>query len=95
MMGKYRFKIRDLFQGPMAWIVESVGGGLGLSQSRQIYLDLQNGQIRNPVLLILSILGYRAIILGSFGGPGTRKAGTKQRLCTSGLHWCSGHFKGC
>ena len=27
-------------------------------------------KIRDPVLLILSILGYRAIILGSFGGPG-------------------------
>ena len=27
-------------------------------------------KIMDPVLPILSILGYRAIILGSFGGPG-------------------------
>ena len=24
----------------------------------------------DPILAILSVLGYRAIILGSFGGPG-------------------------
>ena len=28
-------------------------------------------KIMDPVLPIFSILGYRAIILGSFGGPGT------------------------
>ena len=28
----------------------------------------------DPVLLILSILGYRAIIWGSFGGPGRSEA---------------------
>ena len=29
------------------------------------------GKIMDPILPILSILGYWAIILGSFGGPGT------------------------
>ena len=38
------------------------------SPLKGIYLDLQNGQ-NNPILPILSILGYRTIILeGSFKG---------------------------
>ena len=35
--------------------------------------DLQNGKMANivdPILPILSILAYWAIVLGSFGGPG-------------------------
>ena len=30
-------------------------------------------KIIDPILPVLSILGYWAIILGSFGGPGTKK----------------------
>ena len=36
-----------------------------------LYLDLQRrAKIVDPILPMLSILGYWAIILGSFGGPG-------------------------
>ena len=35
------------------------------------YLDLQSiAKIRDPILPRVSILGYWAILLGSFGGPG-------------------------
>ena len=38
---------------------------------RFVYLDLQNGPNDGPYILpILSLLGYWAILLGSFGGPG-------------------------
>ena len=44
---------------------------LGISN----YLDLQSmAKIMDPLLPILAVLGYWAIILGSFGGPGTQES---------------------
>ena len=37
--------------------------------------------IMDPVLPILSILGYWAIILGSSGGPGTQNYLTAAQIC--------------
>ena len=45
------------------------------------YLDLQSlAKIMDPILPILSIWGYSAIILGSFGGPGTYSRGWLQEI---------------
>ena len=41
-----------------------------------IYLDLKMAKIMDPVLPILSSLGYWSIIWGTFGGPGTPSVGS-------------------
>ena len=55
-------------------------------------------KIMDPILPILSILGYRAIILGSFGGPGAPKGTQFQTLSLSESRnnkaGMNGHFLG-
>ena len=39
------------------------------------YLHIQKAKIMDPILPVLRTLGYWAIILGSFAGPGTSVLG--------------------
>ena len=41
-------------------------------------------KIMDPMLPILSILGYWAILLGSFGGPGTHSRSSKREVPSIG-----------
>ena len=40
-------------------------------------------KIMDPIMAVVSILGYWSIILGSFGGPGKSKASDIRRLTST------------
>ena len=63
---------KSLHSGELATFGKGADDGVGRPRALIVYLNLQSmAKIMDPILPILSILEYGAIILGSFGGPGS------------------------
>ena len=61
---------RSLFQGAQTRLRQSVEALFGCLAREAFAWTSKMAKILDPILSILSILGYWAIILGIFGGPG-------------------------